>query len=76
MLKKEEKILCADRLVSMIEEDLRDYGYKDLIDIFEKSKTYALLYDFRTRLWAEGPDYILGKFAEEKDIKIDFLEED
>lgn len=68
--------LCADYLVNMIEEDLRDDGYEGLIDIFKKSKTYSLLYDFRTGLWEKGPDYIVGVFAKEKGIKIDFLEED
>lgn len=68
-----EKI-CADYLVNMIEEDLRDDGYEDLIDIFKKSKTYSLLYDFRTGLWEKGPDYIAGEFAKEKGLKLTYLE--
>ena len=76
MLKKEEKKLCADRLVEMIEDDLKDFGYGDLIEIFRTSETFEQLYNFKTRLWSRGPDYILGRFAEEKGVKIEFLEED
>ena len=68
------KKICADYLVNMIEEDLRDDGYEDLIDIFKKSKTYSLLYDFRTGLWEKGPDYIAGEFAKEKGLKLTYLE--
>lgn len=73
MLKKEKK-LCADKLVSMISEDLRDAGYEDLINTFKQSKTYSLLYDFRTGLWEKGPDYIVGEFAKEKVLKLTYLE--
>ena len=71
MLKKEKK-LCADRLVSMISEDLRDAGYEDLIGMFKRSKTYALLYDFRTGLWEKGPDYIVCAFAKEKGLNLKY----
>lgn len=66
--------LCADCLVNMIEEDLIANGYSDLIDIFKMSKTYNLLYDFRTGLWEKGPDYIADVFAKEKGLKLTYLE--
>ena len=73
MLKKEEKKLCADRLVEMIDEDLKDFGYEYLIESFRNSKTFEQLYNFKTMLWSRGPDYIIGIFAKEKDIKIIFF---
>ncbi len=73
MLKKEEKKLCADRLVEMIEEDLKDFGYEGLIENFRTSETFEQLYNYKTRLWSRGPDYIVGLFAREKNLKITFL---
>ena len=73
MLKKEEKKLCADRLVEMIEEDLKDFGYGDLIESFRNSKTFEQLYNFKTMLCSRGPDYIVGLFAKERDVKIVFF---
>ena len=72
MITEKDKKLCADNLVSMIEEDLIDNGYNDFIDMFKKSNTYALLYDFRTGLWEKGPDNIVGMFAKEKGLKLKY----
>lgn len=74
---KAGKEYCMHNLVSMIVEILAEEHSstpinQHLID-FSQSKTYAKLYDYKTRLWAEGPDYILGLYAEEKNIRISFL---
>lgn len=71
---EEDKKLCADRLVRMILDDLMRNNRKDLTDSFKTSDTVKLLYDFKTELWKEGPDYILERYADEKEIYIDFLE--
>lgn len=73
---EEDKKLCADRLVRMILDDLMRNNRKDLIDSFKTSDTVKLLYDFKTELWKERPNYILERYADEKEIYIDFLEEE
>ena len=74
---KAGKEYCMHNLVSMVVESLSEEypstpKNQHLLD-FIKSKTYAKLYDPKTRLWAEGPDYILGLYAKEKNMKISFL---
>lgn len=74
---KSRKEYCMHNLVSMIVESLSEEypaipKNQHLLD-FSKSKTYAQLYDPKTKLWAEGPDYILGLYADEKNLKISFL---
>lgn len=74
---KAGKEYCMHNLVSMVVESLSEEypstpKNQHLLD-FSKSKTYAKLYDPKTRLWAEGPDYILGLYAKEKNMKISFL---
>lgn len=73
---EEDKRLCADRLMNMIITDFKRNLREDLIESFKNSETVSKLYDYQTRLWAEGPDYILGIFEDEKGIKIDFFEEE
>lgn len=73
------KAYCAHNLVVMVIETLHsiypNISNEKLLSEFSQSKTYSLLYDFKTRLWAEGPDYILGLYAEEKGVKLKYLDD-
>lgn len=78
-VRKASKAYCAHNLVVMVINTLHtlypDISNESLLSEFSQSKTYSLLYDFNTRLWAEGPDYILGLYAQEKGIKLEILED-
>ena len=70
------KEFCMHNLVSMITEIIvqnTNMSAISFLEEFSKSKTYAKLYDPKTRLWAEGPNYILELYAEEKGISFPFL---
>lgn len=73
MLKNSQKEYCANNLASMVISQLRqlypDVRYSKLVSDFIDSKTYDLLYDFETGLWAEGPGYILNEYLEERKSK-------
>ena len=47
-----------------------DISRNEFISEFTKSDTCRLLYDLKTRLWAEGPNYIIGLYEEEKGITL------
>lgn len=68
------KEYCAYNLVTMVIESLCELfpsaSRNQLLTTFSQSKTYSLLYDFETRLWAEGPDYILEMYAKETGFDI------
>lgn len=70
MLKKKQKEYCANNLAAMVIEKLRDMypevRFSKLVSDFMDSKTYKLLYDFETGMWAEGPDYILEWYLSEQ----------
>lgn len=73
MLKNNQKEYCANNLASMVISQLRklypEVRYSKLVSDFIDSKTYDLLYDFETGMWAEGPGYILNEYLEEKKLK-------
>ena len=71
------KEFCMHNLVSMATEIMTqntNISAVSFLEEFSKSKTYAKLYDPKTRLWAEGPNYILGLYAEEKGLNFSFLD--
>lgn len=43
--------------------------FSKLVSDFMGSKTYDLLYDFESGMWAEGSDYILEYYLEEVEKK-------
>lgn len=76
---EKQKQYCMHNLVVMCIETLLKYTNKseyELISEFSSSQTFEKLYDSKTRLWAEGPDYILSLYGKEKNLDFSFLEED
>ena len=74
-----EKELCANRLIAMLIDTLHSIKpmqpKESLLEDFISSKTYSKLFDFETKLWTEGPDYILCLYAEEKGIKLNIFDD-
>jgi len=75
MVTREVKEFCAHNLVAIIISDMKEYfpdkDENQILSDFTSSKTYSQLFNIETGLWAEGPDYILDMYFEEKDINID-----
>lgn len=69
---KEVKEFCAHNLVAIIAQDIKKYlpniDDTEFLADFTSSKTYTQLFDEETRLWAEGSDYIMNLYFEEKGI--------
>ena len=53
-------------LVNLSEENRTPFE-QELLE-FAESKTYGDLFDYETRIWAEGPDYLRGLYEEEKKV--------
>lgn len=70
---KKAKELCAHNLVSMATHDMKEYfpdtPDNQILSDFTSSKTYSELFREETGLWAEGPDYIINMYLEEKGIR-------
>jgi len=70
MISNDKKEYCANNLASMVIAKLKktypNERFSKLVSDFMGSKTYELLYDFDTGMWAEGPDYIFEWYLEEK----------
>ena len=68
----EVKEFCAHNLVAIIMQDIKDYFKnmtdEELLSDFTSSKTYSELFKEKNGLWAEGPDYILNLYLEEKGL--------
>ena len=66
----ENKLYCVNNLIVMILNDLYELNPGIEPEVtkqkFIGSHTYELLHNFKTHLWAEGPDYIRNMFEEEK----------
>lgn len=75
MVTREVKEFCAHNLVATIINDMKEYfpdkDENQILSDFTSSKTYSQLFRIETGLWAEGPDYILDIYFEEKGINID-----
>ncbi len=71
-MKLASKQYCMHNLVSMVVEKLleKDPNKKeeDVIFEFSQSKTHENLFNEKTRLWAEGPDYIIELYEDELNI--------
>lgn len=71
MATNEAKEFCAHNLVAMIIQDMKenfpDMGENQILAEFTSSKTYSDLFRLETGLWAEGPDYIMNMYFEEKE---------
>ena len=69
---EELKEFCAHNLVAIIIIDMKDHlGETDtekLLADFTASETYSELFRLETGLWAEGPDYIMDMYLEEKGL--------
>ena len=75
-LTKNEKIYCANNvaaeMIAILSKKLPQYNQNDWFKILASSKTYEKLYDPKTRLWAESPDYVLEIFSKETGIVIPY----
>ena len=67
-----EKAKVENGITFLIQEMLEAYSEKyrisfdDALDGFTKSRTYEALYDFDTKLFREGPDYLLEWYEKER----------
>lgn len=72
---KEAKEFCAHNLVAMVINDISEYfpgmSEDQILSEFTASKTYSELFREENGLWAEGPDYIINMYLDEKGIKKD-----
>ena len=70
MVSDEQKEACAiSTMRSMLEDYSDDTGepFDEALVQFAMSPVYPLLFDFETRLWAEGPSYLRSLFEEALD---------
>ena len=64
----EQKEVCAILVMrTMLEDYCKDTGknFEQELLKFTRPKTYEALFDFGTRLWAEGPDYLRDTYEAE-----------
>jgi len=68
-MRNDQKEYCANnlvaRIIEILSEEQPDKSMAEIVSSFMESKTYSLLMDFSTRLWAEGPDYIIEIYKRE-----------
>ena len=67
-LDESQKEACAVSIMrAMLEDESSRSGtpFPVLLGSFASSRTYSALFDFTTRLWAEGPDYLRALWQEE-----------
>jgi hypothetical protein len=63
----EQKNFCAIRLMrTMLVKyaEKHDLSFEEAMLTFSESSAYALLFDFETEVWKEGPDYLMMLFEE------------
>lgn len=46
--------------------DDHQISYEEALDQFTRSRTYISLFDYKTDIWKEGPDYLRGLYEEER----------
>ena len=64
----EQKEACAvSGMRAMLEDYSERHGmaFEAALERFASTRCYAELFDFETRLWAEGPDYLASLFEDE-----------
>ena len=67
-ISKERENAAIDMMVSMVSEELADelnMPVEEAMPLFLQSKTCAILYDRKTKLWWDGPSYIAGQYLKE-----------
>ncbi|NHM16543.1 hypothetical protein GMI69_07725 [Eggerthellaceae bacterium zg-887] len=60
---------CAVMAMRMMLEDFsaeKECPFPEALVRFAESRTYRTLFDYDTRLWAEGPDYLRGVWMREE----------
>ena len=65
----EQREACAVVVMRTMLEDWRDdtgAPFDDALDAFASLRTYELLFDFSSRLWAEGPDNLRFVWEQER----------
>lgn len=69
MIRNDQKEYCANNLASMVISYLKhkypNIRFSKLVSDFIDSKTYDLLYNYETGMWAQGPGYILNEYLDE-----------
>lgn len=68
VITKEKMDFTIDVLVTMVVDELAEMTGKDRNEIlpeFVVSKTGKALYDISTKLWCNGPSYIVDMYLEE-----------
>ena len=71
-LDNQQRELCAISVMRMMLEDYsKDAGisFTEAFFLFVTSVTYKELFDYKSGLWKEGPDYLRSIFIEEKERK-------
>lgn len=66
----QQRELCAVSVMRCMLGDLSvrtGIPFEDLFFQFVKSPVYEMLFDYDTRLWAEGPDYLCDMFESFKE---------
>ena len=70
MIREDQKLYCANNLVAMVVSERMERNPEEsqqaIMGEFCKSETCQQLYDFRTGLWKEGPDYLISLWEHEK----------
>ena len=64
----EQKEACAVSVMRAMLEDrsLREgTPFEEALEDFAESRCYEMLFDYGTRLWAEGPDYLCSLYDDE-----------
>jgi len=79
-MKKSEIDNLIHSMVATIVLDLFDI-LKDkdcfvIMDEFSKSRTFKNLFNYKTELWKESPDYIIEEYFDEIHISKDILKKD
>ena len=73
-ISKEKMDYTIDLLITMVTEEIAEEtgrNRKDVLTDFLCSKTGKALYDEKTRLWCNGPSYIVELYREEISEKKD-----
>lgn len=73
VISKDKMDFTIDLLITMVVEELSETtgeSRQTLLNKFLKSKTGKLLYDESSRLWWNGPSYIVDMYLEEKAVEI------
>ena len=69
------KVTCANNLIVLVVDTLMSefpaVPRTVLLSEFMSSRVCTQLYDLETRLWAEGPVYLLALYAEERGLDLE-----